>query len=66
MLKDSTNKYQNWEVVDPVRWVPDGYAIVRVDSCGAGRSPGVIDSGLACEALDFYHCIEWAGTQAVE
>ncbi len=63
MLKDSSNKYQNWELVDPERWVPDGYAIVRVDSRGAGRSPGVIDSWSAREAQDFYHCIEWAGTQ---
>ena len=36
----STNKYQCWEVVDPEKWVPDGYACVRVDSRGAGRSPG--------------------------
>ncbi|MGH9807481.1 MAG: hypothetical protein ACRD9W_09520, partial [Terriglobia bacterium] len=27
--------YQNWEVVDPEKWVRDGYAIVRVDSRGA-------------------------------
>ena len=26
----STNKYQNWEVVDPEKWVPDGYVCVRV------------------------------------
>ncbi len=63
MLKDSSNQYQNWELVDPERWVPDGYAVVRVDSRGAGRSPGVIDSWSAREAQDFYHCIEWAGTQ---
>src|SRR5215813_11486880 len=25
----SSNKYQNWELVDPEIWVPDGYAIVR-------------------------------------
>ena len=43
-LKGSSNIYQNWELVDPEKWVPDGYAIVRVDSRGAGRSPGVIDS----------------------
>ena len=36
----STNRYQNWEVVDPEKWVPDGYVCVRVDSRGAGRSPG--------------------------
>lgn len=27
----SSNKYQNWELVDPEQWVPDGYAVVRVD-----------------------------------
>src|ERR1700739_273736 len=39
----STNAYQNWEVVDPEKWVPDGYVCVRVDSRGAGRSPGEPD-----------------------
>ena len=34
----STNKYQSWEVVDPEKWVPDGYVCIRVDSRGAGRS----------------------------
>ena len=37
---DSSGRYQNWEVVDPERWVPDGYVCVRVDSRGTGRSPG--------------------------
>ena len=63
-LEGSSNKYQNWELVDPEKWVPDGYVCVRVDSRGAGRSPGVLDSWSAREALDFYHCIEWAGTSA--
>ena len=39
----SSNLYQSWEVVDPEKWVPEGYACVRVDSRGAGRSPGFID-----------------------
>jgi predicted acyl esterase len=59
----STNRYQNWEVADPEKWVPDGYACVRVDSRGAGRSPGFLDLWSAREALDFYHCIEWAAAQ---
>src|SRR5213596_332270 len=59
----STNKYQNWEVVDPEKWVPDGYACVRVDSRGAGRSPGYIDHFSPRETKDFYLCIEWAGVQ---
>ena len=40
IAEGSTNKYQNWELVDPEKWVPDGYVCVRVDSRGAGRSPG--------------------------
>jgi uncharacterized protein len=40
VLAGSTNKYQNWELVDPEKWVPDGYACVRVDSRGAGRVAG--------------------------
>ena len=39
----STNKHQSWEVVDPEKWVPEGYACVRVDSRGCGCSPGYVD-----------------------
>ena len=59
----STNLHQNWEVVDPEKWVPDGYVCVRVDSRGCGRSPGVIDHFSPRETKDFYECIEWAGVQ---
>src|SRR6202165_99239 len=59
----STNRYQSWEVVDPEKWVPDGYVCVRVDSRGAGRSPGFIDHFAPRETKDFYDCIEWAGVQ---
>jgi uncharacterized protein len=59
----SSNKYQNWEVVDPEKWVPEGYACVRVDSRGAGRSTGYLDVFSPRETRDFYLCIEWAGTQ---
>ena len=60
----SSNRYQNWEVVDPEKWVPDGYVCVRVDSRGAGRSPGYIDHFSPRETRDFHDCIEWAGVQA--
>src|SRR5919109_573859 len=60
----STNKYQNWEGVDPEKWVPHGYACVRVDARGAGRSPGYIDPFSPRETQDLYHCIEWAGRQS--
>lgn len=59
----STNKYQNWEVADPEKWVRDGYVIVRVDSRGCGRSPGYIDLWSPREAKDFFNCIEWAAAQ---
>jgi uncharacterized protein len=59
----STNRYQNWEVVDPEKWVPDGYACVRVDSRGAGRSPGFLDPWSPRETQDLAQCIAWAGTQ---
>ncbi len=59
----STNAYQNWEVVDPEKWVPDGYVCVRVDSRGCGRSPGYVDHFSPRETSDFSHCIEWAGTR---
>jgi predicted acyl esterase len=59
----SSNLYQSWEVVDPEKWVPHGYACVRVDSRGAGRSPGFIDHFSPRETKDMYHCIEWAAVQ---
>jgi len=60
----STNKYQNWEVVDPEKWVPDEYVVIRVDSRGAGRSQGIIDIWSLREAQDLALCIDWAGVQA--
>ena len=60
----STNKYQNWEVVDPEKWTRNGYVCMRVDSRGCGCSPGYIDHFSPRETEDFYQCIEWAGTQS--
>jgi hypothetical protein len=61
--RDSSHAYQCWELPDPERWVPDGYVCVRVDSRGAGRSPGFLDPWSERETRDLYDCIEWAGTQ---
>jgi hypothetical protein len=63
ILEGSSNKYQNWEVTDPERWVPHGYVVIRVDSRGAGWSPGVMECNSPRETQDLYECIEWAGTQ---
>lgn len=63
-LAGSSNRFQVWETPDPEKWVPHGYICVRVDSRGAGRSPGYVDIFSARETIDFFDCVEWAGTQA--
>jgi predicted acyl esterase len=63
ILPGSTRSYMTWETVDPETWVPWGYAVVRVDSRGAGRSPGRLDLLSPREIRDYYDAIEWAGTQ---
>jgi hypothetical protein len=62
-LAGSSNKYQNWEVVDPEKWVPDGYVVIRVDARGSGRSPGYLNPWSPREIKDYYNCIEWAAKQ---
>jgi predicted acyl esterase len=63
LLPGSERRYLTWETVDPEIWVPWGYAVVRVDSRGAGRSPGYLDIFSPRETRDYYHAIEWAGTR---
>jgi uncharacterized protein len=63
VLIGSSNKYQAWETPDPERWVPHGYAYVRVDSRGAGRSPGFLAPHSFRETLDAARCVDWAGSQ---
>lgn len=64
ILENTSGKYMNWETVDPEKWVPEGYVVVKVDSRGAGRSEGVIDSLSDREAQDFYDCIEHIASQS--
>src|SRR5439155_1339839 len=35
-LEEEPNEYMNWETVNPLWWVPRGYACVRVDGRGSG------------------------------
>ncbi len=60
----SSGRYLRWEVADPERWIPSGYAIVVVDSRGAGESLGKLWVWSPQETDDYHDCIEWAGTQA--
>jgi hypothetical protein len=62
-LEEPANPYMNWETVNPLWWVPHGYAAVRVDTRGSGRSPGLTDPFSLQEALDFHDSIEWAARQ---
>ena len=64
VAEGTSNKYQSWELVDPEKWVPDGYACVRIDSRGAGCSEGFLDVWSALEAQDQYECIEWTAAQS--
>ncbi|TCT08066.1 CocE/NonD family hydrolase [Aquabacter spiritensis] len=59
----SSGHYLRWEVVDPERWVPDGYVVVNVDSRGSGKSPGYLDPFSPRETADYYDAIEWAAAQ---
>jgi putative CocE/NonD family hydrolase len=58
-LEEAANPYMNWETVNPLWWCPRGYACVRVDSRGTGKSHGRCEPSSYQEALDFHDAIEW-------
>ncbi|HEY1543134.1 MAG TPA: CocE/NonD family hydrolase, partial [Xanthobacteraceae bacterium] len=62
-LEEKQNDWMNWETVNPQWWVPRGYACVRVDGRGSGRSPGQCEPWSLAESIDFYDAIEWAAAQ---
>ncbi|HEY0941922.1 MAG TPA: CocE/NonD family hydrolase [Steroidobacter sp.] len=55
--------YENHESINTVDWIPKGYALVRVDGPGTGKSPGTICAFGRPEAEAYYDAIEWAGVQ---
>jgi uncharacterized protein len=59
----STLSLHTWETNDPEVWVPWGYACVRVDLPGAGKSPGRLDPLSPNEANATYDAIEWVAAQ---
>jgi len=62
-LEEAPNPHMNWETVNPLWWVPRGYAALRVDGRGSGKSPGRTDPWSSSEARDFFDAIEWAAKQ---
>ena len=59
----STNKYQSFELCDPEKFVPDGYAVVRIDSRGTGTSEGLLIPWQFRETEDLAEWIAWAAAQ---
>src|SRR5215468_344321 len=62
-LEEPPNEWMNWETSNPNWWVPRGYAAVRIDARGSGKSPGQYEPWSLAEAVDFYDAIEWAAAQ---
>jgi predicted acyl esterase len=58
-LEEAPNPYMNWETANPLWWCPRGYACVRIDSRGTGKSPGRAEPSSYQESLDFHDAIEW-------
>jgi predicted acyl esterase len=63
ILEASSCKYLVFETPDPEMWAPEGYVVVKVDSRGAGKSPGRLDVNSPAEFRDFHDAIEWAAAQ---
>ena len=62
-LEEKANPYMNWETVNPLWWCPRGYALVRVDTRGTGKSPGKSEPSSYQEGLDSYDVTEWIARQ---
>ena len=62
-LEEPPNDWMNWETVNPRWWVPQGYAAVRIDGRGSGKSQGQCEPWSHAEAVDFFDAIEWAAAQ---
>lgn len=62
-LEEKPNEWMNWETINPAWWTPRGYAAVRVDGRGSGKSQGQCEPWSLAEAIDYYDAIEWAAAQ---
>ena len=63
VLEHSSCQHLVFETADPECFVPDGFIVIKVDSRGAGKSPGRLSPNSPEEFRDFYDAIEWAGVQ---
>ena len=60
----TVSKWTSWEGPDPAFWVPNGYAVIYVDSRGFASSEGDPGTLSMQDRRDFGQAIEWAGTRA--
>ncbi|HET6394914.1 MAG TPA: CocE/NonD family hydrolase [Blastococcus sp.] len=56
--------HMTWETPNPEWWTERGYAVVRADSRGTGKTKGRLDPFSPTDAEDFYDLVEWCGTQS--
>jgi predicted acyl esterase len=63
-LEEDANPYLAWETANPMWWCPRGYALVRADTRGTGKSPGKSEPSSYQESLDAYDITEWIGRQS--
>lgn len=61
--KFSVSPWASWEGPDPAYWVPNGYAVVLIDSRGYASSKGSPSTLSQQDRDDFYHAIEWVAEQ---
>lgn len=52
-----------WETPSPEWWTAHGYAVVRADARGTGKSPGRLDVNSPKDVEDFHDVVEWCGTR---
>jgi predicted acyl esterase len=64
LSKRSTLAFMRWEMPDPERWVPQGYAMIHADARGSGKTPGQLDIMSPREIEDYKEVIEWAAGQS--
>jgi putative CocE/NonD family hydrolase len=60
---NSTLAFMRWEMPDPERWVPHGYAVIQADARGSGKTPGRLDPLSPRGIQDYKELIEWAASQ---
>lgn len=62
-IPPGNSPYTAFEAVDPLKWVPWGYAVVSADPRGIRYSEGIAEFMTVQEGEDEYDLIEWLGAQ---